>query len=73
MKEDIDVPENVIIDKNYINKNSDDEKCIARKNMVYLKTHKTASSAVQVFIVLKYFYLNHKFIKLYLYMNCDII
>ena len=59
MKEDTDVPENVpsqsvlknvLVDRNEIknDENSDGEKCKARKNVVYLKTHKTASSAVQV-------------------------
>ena len=56
----------VIVDKNEVTEsikdqlieNSNSEKCVPRKNLVYLKTHKTASSAVQVHIVLKYFFLN---------------
>jgi len=45
----------VIVDKNEVTEsikdqlieNSNSEKCVPRKNLVYLKTHKTASSAVQ--------------------------
>ena len=66
--EQLDVPENVpspnvlknvIVDRNEIKEkeNSDGEKCIARKNLVYLKTHNTSSSAVQAYIALKYFIL----------------